>query len=241
MRRLTSQAKSTKLLSLAVALCHLFIYSATAEAQYAYNGLKIAISKNFGEKWEIVGLANGGRGFGRQDYTSCGISLGASYRISNDARLYVFAQGQYADYMHIPNKDMEMCIKEMISWRRASGFFFGFYFEQKRLFYKPYDYAQNVSCFCGFTGYEHMWVKTGIYGRVRAQAILNMTSPNTKASFIQRAKVTISALKKINNRLFAGLDYTYGHWGEKQVYIADRDNLHNFGICVSYRFGEHRN
>ncbi len=237
MKRLTSQAKNTKLLRLAAALCLLFMLSVMSEAQYAYNGLKIALSKDLGEKWEIVGLANGGRGFGKQDYTSCGLNLGASYKISKDARLYVFAKGQYADYMHVSNRDMEMSIKEMISWRRTSGFFFGFYFEQKRLFYKPYDYAQNVSCFCGFAGYEHTWESTGIHGRASGQAILNMTSPNTKASFIQRAKVNISAHKRITNKLSMGLDYTYGHWGDRQIYIADRDNLHNFGVCITYCLG----
>ncbi len=239
MEGLTKQARNAKLQRLAVTLLCLSLFSVASRAQYAYSGLKIALNKEFGEKWGIVGLANGGRGFGKQEYSSCGISVGASYGISKDARLYVFAHGQYADYMHISNQDIEMSIKEMISWRRASGFFFGFYFEQKRLFYKPDDYAQNVSYFSGFAGYEHTWKNTGIYGKAAAQAILNMTSPNAKASFLQRVKITISALKKINEKISIGLDYTYGHWGEKQIYIADRDNLHNLGICFAYRLGKY--
>lgn len=208
---------------LTIALCAAF--GPGAAGQNHSEALAVQVSKDFSEKWtfKVDGLFGQEHSETRSNVIMCGV--GAGYHLNNDAVIAVYNKLAYADYMHIDNKDTEISVTESISWRRASGLFFGFYFEQRRLIYKPADYAKNVSSCGGIVGWGKKWEKIGLWGSVGCQVVCNMKTPNTKAEFVQRVKVPISLKKKISEKMHLGLTYTYGALGDNQRYIMDRDRM----------------
>lgn len=209
--------------SLASALCLTLCAAATSQNLCGLTDMQV--SKSIGDRWAIRGELLFGHEHSTVNSTIVAYGGAAGYRMSHDAVIAVDANVSHALYSDIDNNDTETSIRESISWRRASGFFFSLYFEQRRLFYKPSDYAKNVSCCGGIAGWGKSWAKPGIFGSVACNLACNMKSPNTKAEVIQRIRVPIAIRKSINETIAIGLSYTYCALGDNQIYIADRDRL----------------
>ncbi len=176
-------------------------------------------------------------GYGRTDepYHALIGGVGCGYRMSQDAAVSVEAVAAKAEYVNLENADVMLRLVETIEWTRASGFFFGFTFEQRRLRFSPAKYSFNTSVFSAAAGYARSWPRAGVSADFSCRAVVNMRSETTLAEFLQRVRLAASARKAIGVRyaLFLNLSYAYG--GEYQIYIADRDGMLglNFGLSVT--------
>ena len=220
---------------LILALLFFALLPTFAHGQSYFDAATIKVSKELRQQWTLRGLCRTGYGCGSTSYWAGNIDCGAGYKLSEAATIAVYAKCSFANYIGISNKDVEISISESISWRRASGLFFGFYFEQRRLFYNPTGYTKNVSSCGGIVGVERMWDKTQITGRVGCQAICNLKSQSTKAEFVQRVKIPVSIRKGLTPRLAIGIDYTYSIFGEHQVFIADKNGLNTLSVAVDFK------
>ncbi len=210
----------------------IFTIAPCAEAQYAYTGVKGIAHFEISDRWLARAHLALGHGHADEPYNAFGAALGAGFKLSRDAMLAGSCSLTHANYSGLDNNDLILHLTESISWRRPSGFFFGFYFEQRRLIYRPSDYKINTSCFGGLIGYEHTWQKTGILARAFAVVTANAKSENSSAQFIQRVKGFVSLRKRVVEVVAIGADYSYAVGGEHQIYIADRDGLHLLNVAV---------
>ena len=209
----------------------LFVFSPSS-AQSTFGGIYLQARHKINDRWAARGCALIGREFGKTESWVASCDAGAGYSLSDEAVIAVYAKTSIANYIHMSNHDAEMSVVESISWRRASGLFFGFYFEQRRLFYQPSDYTKNVSAYGGIVGFEKSWDKLGLRGRAGFHIVCNMKSPSTKSEFIQRIKIPISLRKRVSESIALGISYTYGAMGETQIYIADRNGLNTINAAI---------
>lgn len=202
-------------------------------ASQNYNGsLAVLMRKSLNERWTFRADGQLGQEFSTTRSNIVTFGTGAGYSLSDEAIIAVYAKASHADYLHIDNKDSEISVSESISWRRTSGFFFGLYFEQRRLFYMPSNYAKNVSFCGGLIGWRKRWERSGIYGSVGCQIICNMKSPNTKAELIQRVKLPLTIKKTIAGKVAIGASYTYYAMGDNQIYIGERDRMNAVTVSL---------
>lgn len=194
--------------------------------------LAVLTRKTLNERWTVRAYGQIGQEYSGMRSNIVTLGAGAGYSLSKEAVISVYAKAVHADYMHIGNTDSEMSVSESISWRRASGFFFGLYFEQRRLFYMPSNYAKNVSFCGGLAGWRKAWERTGIFGSIGCQVICNMKSPNTKAALVQRIKLPLAVKKTISGKMAVGATYTYNALGDNQMYIGDRDRMNAVTISL---------
>lgn len=194
--------------------------------------LGVLMRKTLNDRWTFRAYGRLGQEHSETRSNIVTLEAGAGYSLSKEAVIAVYAKAAHADYMHIGNKDSEISVSESISWRRASGFFFGLYFEQRRLFYMPSNYAKNVSFCGGLTGWRKSWERTGIFGSIGCQIICNMKSPNTKADLVQRLKLPLVIKKTISEKTAIGVSYTYNAMGDDQVYIGERDRMNAVAVSL---------
>ncbi len=233
--RLIAAKASAWWLRLLVALLFLNLSCDYAYSQSYFDAATAKVTKDLRDKWVLQGLFRGGYGCGSTSYWACNIDCGAGYKLSETAIVAVYSRCAFANYISISNRDVEISIAESISWRRASGLFFGFYFEQRRLFYNPTGYTKNVSACGGIVGIERTWDKPQITGRIGCQVICNLKSQSTKAEFVQRVKIPVSIRKGLTQRLSVGIDYTYSAFGKRQIFIADKNGLNTLSVAVDFR------
>lgn len=208
------------------------IFSSRIFGQNYCGSLAVLMRKTLNDRWTVRAYGQLGQEYSATRSNIVTLEAGAGYSLSKEAVIAVYAKAAHADYMHIGNKDSEISVSESISWRRASGFFFGLYFEQRRLFYMPSNYAKNVSFCGGLAGWRKGWERTGIFGSVGCQIICNMKSPNTKADLIQRIKLPLVIRKTISERMAVGASYTYNAMGDNQMYIGERDRMNAVTISL---------
>lgn len=215
-----------------VALAIFFAAGTWAESQNHCGTLSLLVRKKQGEVWtfRFDGQLGQESSTTRSNIFKCG--AGAGFSLSREATIAVYTQMAHAEYLHIDNKDSEISVSESISWRRASGFFFGFYFEQRRLFYKPSNYAKNLSSCGGIIGWQKSWDEIGLSGKAACQVICNMKSLNTKADVVQRIKLPLSIKKSITGSLAICVSYEYGFLGENQMFIGDRDRMNSISASL---------
>ncbi len=192
---------------------------------------------NITTRWSVSGNVVGGHAYTVEPYGALFVSLGGSFRLSKEATLAAHGSLSYADYANISNEDLILRLKESIQWRRASGFFFGFFLEQRRLIYKPSGYKLNASCLGATAGYEREWTRPAIVANGSATIIANSKCETPNATFIQRVKLSTSVSKRIGNMVAVGLDFTHMLGGHNQIYAADRDGMSVLAARVQVFFG----
>ena len=202
------------------------------EAQSIFTGTRATARFELSTRWTARADAGVGYGYTAEPYNAIGGGLGAGFRLNRDATLAGYCSLAHASYRDITNKELILRLTESISWRRPSGFFFGFFFEQRRLIYHPSDYKINTSCFGGLVGYEHRWDRPGLMTRGFVTVVANTKSENSSASFLQRVKGSLAIRKRIGSTVAVGADYTFAIGGPNQIYIADRDKLNVLNVAV---------
>lgn len=222
---------ANRLLMCAVVCLSVF---AKTEAQDNIVAVTMQIRSELNSHWRLRGEGRWGRERGNGDGWVMTYGAGVGYNLSKEAVIAIYARAALENYRHMQNRDAEISVAESITWKRSSGIFFGFCFEQRRLFYQPSGYTKNVSFCGGIVGVEKTWEKTGLSGNAACQVTCNMRSPNTKAEFVQRIRIPITIRKKLTDNLALGACYTYSAMGDKQVYIADRNNLHSVSANVFF-------
>lgn len=210
-----------------------FLFMSPYALGQSYCGsLGVLMRKTLNDRWTFRAFGQLGQEHSATRSNIVTLEAGAGYSLSKEAVIAVYAKAAHADYMHIGNKDSEISVSESISWRRASGFFFGLYFEQRRLFYMPSNYAKNVSFCGGLAGWSKSWERTGIFGSIGCQIICNMKSPNTKVDLVQRLKLPLVIKKTISERMAVGVSYTYNAMGDNQMYIGERDRMNAVTVSL---------
>lgn len=186
-------------------------------------------------KWTSRSSLQYGYGRTEEPYHAIIGGVACGYRMSQDAAISVGAVAARAEYVNLENVDVMLRLIETIEWRRASGFFFGFTFEQRRLRFRPANYSFNTSVFSAAVGYAHSWPSAGISADFSCRAVVNMRSETTLADFLQRVRLTASVSKALGERLALLMRLSYAYGGEYQIYIADREDMLwlNFGLSVT--------
>lgn len=210
-------------------LAHL---SVEVDAQSLYTGTQATARFDLSTRWTAQADATVGYGYTDEPYNAIGGGLGAGFHLNRDATLAGYCSLAHASYRDISNEELILRINESISWRRPSGFFFGFFFEQRRLIYHPSDYKINTSCFGGAVGYEHRWERPALVARGFVTIVANTKSENSSASFLQRVKGSLAIRKRVGNAVAIGADYTFAIGGPNQIYIADRDKLNVLNVAI---------
>lgn len=206
-------------------------------AQTAYLGGNAVARRLIADRWVVRCAAGAGRASAAEPYVALTFGAGGGFKVSPDATVAVYGQVEQANYTHIGNRDVMFRLAESISWRRASGFFFGFLFEQRRLIFRPMGYVFNTSCCGALAGYGHEWAASGLTLDARCLLLVNMKSENTSASFIQRLKPSVSFRKRLYGRMAVGLDCSYALFGKRQVYVADRHKMWGLRMAVDINLG----
>lgn len=212
-----------------------------SRAQKLYLGCQADISCDISNRWTAKAYLAAGDAHTPEPYNALLAGFGGGFRLSGEATLAAHCSIAYAIYDDISNKDLILKLHESISWKRPSGFFFGFFLEQRRLIFRPSGYKLNASCLGGTLGMQRGWQKTGITANASLTVIANAKSENSAASFIQRVKISTSLRKRIGTRIALGADYTHAFGGRKQIYIADRDGMGCLTACVDFFFDRHGN
>ncbi len=209
-------------------------------AQTAYLGVDAVARCRIASRWVVRCAAGAGRVSAAEPYAALMFGAGGGYKVSPDATVAAYGQVQQANYTHIGNRDVLFRLIESISWRRASGFFFGFLFEQRRLLFRPMGYVVNTSCFGALAGYGHEWATSGVALDVRCLLMANMKSENTSAKFIQRLKPSVSLRKRLSGGMAVGLDCSYALFGERQIYVEDRHKMWGVRMAVDINMGNRK-
>lgn len=194
--------------------------------------LAVLTRKTLNDRWTVRAYGQIGQEYSEARSNIVTLEAGAGYSLSREAVISVYIRAAHADYLHISNKDSEISVSESISWRRASGFFFGLYFEQRQLFYMPSNYAKNVSFCSGLAGWSKRWERAGLFGSIGCQIICNMKSPHTRADLVQRIKLPLVIKKSISEKMAVGVSYTYNAMGDNQMYIGERDRMNTVTISL---------
>ncbi|MBQ2322161.1 MAG: hypothetical protein II375_06345 [Bacteroidales bacterium] len=207
-----------------------------AHAQKLYLGCKADISCDISDRWIAEARIATGDAHTPEPYNALFAGVGGGFRLSREATLAAHCSIAYAIYDDITNKDLILKLHESISWKRPSGFFFGFFLEQRRLIFRPSGCKLNASCLGGTLGMQRAWQKPGISANASLTVIANAKSENSAASFIQRVKISTSVRKRIGTRIALGADYSHAFGGRRQIYIADRDGMGCLTACIDFFF-----
>lgn len=220
-----------------LALCLWAVGAGGVDAQSLFLSPKVEASATFARNRKWTTRASFQYGYGRTDepYHALIGSVGGGYRMSQDATVSVEAVAAKAEYVNLENADVLLRLVETIDWRRASGFFFGFSFEQRRLRFRPANYLFNTSVFGAAAGYGRSWGRSGISADFSCRVVVNMRSETALADFLQRVRLVASVRKVVGDRMSLLLDFSYAYGGEYQIYIADRDDMFgvNFGLAFT--------
>lgn len=203
-----------------------------ADAQNIYTGTRATARFELSTRWTTRADIGIGYGYTAEPYNALGGGLGAGFHLNRNATLAGYCSLAHANFRDITNKELILRLNESISWRRPSGFFFGFFFEQRRLIYHPSDYKINTSCFGGLAGYEHRWERSGLMARGFVTVVANTKSENSSASFLQRVKGSLAIRKTVGSIVAIGADYTFAIGGPNQIYIADRNKLNTINVAI---------
>ncbi len=203
-----------------------------ADAQNIYTGTRATARFELSTRWTTRADIGIGYGYTAEPYNAIGGGLGAGFHLNRDATLAGYCSLAHANFRDITNKELILRLNESISWRRPSGFFFGFFFEQRRLIYHPSDYKINTSCFGSLAGYEHRWERSGLMARGFVTVVANTKSENSSASFLQRVKGSLAIRKSVGSIVAIGADYTFAIGGPNQIYIADRNKLNTINVAI---------
>ncbi len=209
-------------------------------AQTAYFGADAVVRCRIANRWVVRCAAGAGRVSAAEPYAALTFGAGGGYKVSPDATVAAYGLVQQANYTHIGNRDVLFRLVESISWRRASGFFFGFLFEQRRLLFRPMGYVVSTSCFGALAGYGHEWAASGVALDARCLLVANMKSENTSAKFMQRLKPSVSLRKRLSDGLDVGVDCSYALFGERQVYVEDRHKMWGLRMAVDINLGNRK-
>lgn len=220
-----------------VALCLWVGGTACARGQSVFISPRVEADAAFAANRKWTAKASFQYGYGRTEepYHALIGGVGGRYRMSQDAAVSVEAVAAKAEYANLENADIMLRLIETIEWTKASGFFFGFTFEQRRLRFHPANYSFNTSVFSAAAGYAHSWPLAGLSADFSCRAVVNMRSETTLAEFLQRVRLAASVRKAMSDRLALFLNLSYAYGGEYQIYIADRDGMLglNFGLSVT--------
>lgn len=203
-------------------------------AQPVFYGASGMVAHSLESGARVSGLLVVGREESVVSNNALHLSLAYFQPISPTAEIAVTGSAAVADYDGMPNRDAILSLSEAIQWRRTRGISFGFFLEQRILFYTPSDNSAITSCAGGTVAYSHLWEKAKIQADAGAKVFVNMRSETSDAGFLQRVRLFTSARRQISEKVWMGMAVAYHVGGKEQVYLSDRHNMWRLTLSCNF-------